>query len=59
MRYNLYTVLILGAFALLEWRGINLLPTGNTGRVPTSMRSSPGGYRSYQTWTSRGFHGGK
>lgn len=59
MRYTIFTVMLLGAFVFAEWRGINLLPTGHHARVPASMRSSPGGYRSYQTWTSRGFHGGK
>ena len=59
MRYSIYSIVIISSFVLLEWRGINLLPTGHSARVPTSMRSSPGGYRSYQSWSSRGFHGGK
>ena len=59
MSYNVYTLLIVSAFVFLEWRGINLLPTGNSARVPAGVRNSPGGYRSYTTWTSRGYHGGK
>lgn len=53
MRYILYTVVIICGFSLLEWRGINLLPTGSSSRVPPNLRNSSG-YRSYMI-----FHGGK
>jgi hypothetical protein len=53
MRYILYTTLIICGFSLLEWRGLNLLPTGDSARVPPSLRNAVG-YRSYQS-----FHGGK
>jgi len=59
MRYSVYSVLIVFGFVFMEWRGLNLLPTGRRAVVPASMRTSPGGYRSYQSWSSRGFHGGK
>ena len=53
MRYILYTALIVCSFSFLEWRGINLLPTGSSSRVPPNLRNSSG-YRSYMI-----FHGGK
>jgi hypothetical protein len=57
MRFALYSLAVLIAYAAIGWRGVNLLPTSNRSEIPASVRSSPGGYRSYHGF--RSFHGGK
>ena len=49
--------LIVGSYSALAFTGYEL---GSPARdeVPASVRSSPGGYRSYHFWHS-GYHGGK
>ena len=59
MRFAIFTAAVLGAFVLAEHRGMAL--GGSDHRAPAappSVRSSPGGYRSYHFWHT-GFHGGK
>ena len=58
MRYTVYTLAVLATYALVAWRGVNVLPTSQREMIPPSVRSSPGGYRSYHR-TNYGFHGGK
>lgn len=59
MRFAVLVVLILVAFSWAEWRGHTLIDFSQKHPpVPASVRSSPGGYRSYHFWHS-GFHGGK
>lgn len=50
-------VLILGGYSALAYTQREL---GGEDRdsIPSSMRSTPGGYRSYSYWHS-GYHGGK
>jgi hypothetical protein len=57
MRYTLYALAILATYGVIEWRGINLLPTSQKEPVPASVRNSPGGYRNFTSYY--GFHGGK
>lgn len=55
--YRLWAVAIVGGFAwasLSGWR----FSTAAKEHIPPSVRSSPGGYRSYHFWHS-GFSGGK
>ncbi len=59
MKYALFTLAILAAFAWAEERGHT--PGGPGRRAPVgaaSVRTSPGGYRSHSFWHT-GFHGGK
>lgn len=49
--------LVLG-FSVAEARGYLLFPAATHATIPASVRSSPGGYRSYHFWHS-GFQGGK
>jgi hypothetical protein len=58
MRYTIYTIAILATYTVMEWRGINVLPTSQRELIPASVRSSPGGYRSFHR-INYGFHGGK
>lgn len=58
MRYALYVFAVLCALVVVEWRGIPLVPQASHVVIPASVRSSPGGYRSYHFWHS-GFQGGK
>ena len=58
MKYPALCVLIFAGFTALEWRGANLLPGPEHIVVPTTVRSSPGGYRSFHFWHS-GYSGGK
>ena len=57
--------IVLGVFGLLVTTGYAALAyseyePGSPGReeIPASVRSSPGGYRSFHFWHS-GYHGGK
>jgi hypothetical protein len=59
MRYFFATALILSGFAWAESRGVGLVSSGQHHPAPpASVRTSPGGYRSYHFWHT-GFHGGK
>ena len=55
--YAVYCALVLGGFVYTEWRGIPLWRDARRVHVPASVRSSPGGYRSFHFHD--GFHGGK
>jgi hypothetical protein len=59
MKFMAFTALLLAGFAWAEWRGMT--PFAGDRKhppVPASVRSSPGGYRSYHFWHT-GFQGGK
>ena len=59
MKFAILTAAILAAFAVAEHRGVTLIDLGHKAPpAPASVRSSPGGYRSYHFWHT-GFHGGK
>ena len=58
MRYTIYAFAVLATYALMAWRGINVLPTSQREMIPPGVRSSPGGYRNFHR-TNYGFHGGK
>jgi hypothetical protein len=55
--YRLWVVGLLGFFAAGGLLGLRLGATAHE-RIPPSVRSSPGGYRSFHFWHS-GFSGGK
>lgn len=55
--YRLWVVGAVGGFAYASVTGWRV-PSGPRERIPPSVRSSPGGYRSYHFWHS-GFSGGK
>lgn len=50
-------VLIVGGYTALAYTQRELGPEERDA-IPSSMRSTPGGYRSYSYWHS-GYHGGK
>lgn len=56
--YMTFAGAVLLGFAILEILGTNLLPTSAHATAPASVRSSPGGYRSYHFWRT-GYRGGK
>jgi hypothetical protein len=56
-RFNLFAFTVVAAYTVLEWRGVDLLPTTEQTHVPGSVRNAPGGYRTYHS--NHGFHGGK
>ena len=58
MKFAIWCVAVVLGFATLEARGVDLFPTTEHATVPASVRSSPGGYRSFHFWHS-GFSGGK
>ena len=58
MKYAIFCAAVVAAFAALEARGVDLFPAAQHAVIPASVRSSPGGYRSYHFWHS-GFQGGK
>ena len=58
MKYAVFCALVVLAFTAVEVRGIDLIPRAQHAVIPASVRSSPGGYRSYHFWHS-GFQGGK
>ena len=56
----LYRLIAVGALALYAGAGFfgwEMQPEGRR-QIPTSVRHSPGGYRSFHFWHS-GIHGGK
>ncbi len=55
--YRLWVLLTLGAFVWASASGWRVLTPPHE-RIDPSVRSSPGGYRSYHFWHS-GFSGGK
>ncbi len=59
IRYAALCALLLGGFGFTEWRGMSLIPQSQHAVAPASVRSSPGGYRSYHYYRSGGFQGGK
>ncbi|MGN6109426.1 MAG: hypothetical protein ACTHU0_30240 [Kofleriaceae bacterium] len=52
-----FGALVIGAYSAFAFTGREL-GTPARDEVPASVRSSPGGYRSYHFWHS-GYHGGK
>ena len=58
MKYAIFCALVVAGFAVVEARGIVLIPRASHVTIPASGSSSPGGYRSYHFWHS-GFQGGK
>jgi hypothetical protein len=58
MKYAAFCALVVAGFAAIEVRGVVLFPSAAHATVPASVRSSPGGYRSYHFWHS-GYQGGK
>lgn len=57
--YAVFCAAALAAFAVLEHRGVNLVPESHHVSVPSSVRAAPGGYRTYRSWGGGGFRGGK
>lgn len=58
MKFIVYSALVCAAFVAAEVRGVVVFKAANHVNIPASVRSSPGGYRSYHFWHS-GFQGGK
>jgi len=59
MKFAIVTAALLSLVAWAELRGWALTePSRRHPPVPASVRSSPGGYRSYHFWHT-GYHGGK
>jgi hypothetical protein len=52
-----FSVLVLGSYSALAFTEYELAPVERD-EIPASVRSSPGGYRSYHFWHT-GYHGGK
>ena len=52
-----FSVLVLGGYTALAITGREL-GSEQRDEIPPSVRTSPGGYRSYSFWHS-GYHGGK
>lgn len=57
MRFMVYSIVVVALYAFLEARGVDLFPSSTHTLIPASVRNSPGGYRSYQTY--HGYRGGK
>jgi len=55
--YRILVVLVVGGFAVASFSGWRL-STAPKAHISPSVRSSPGGYRSYHFWHT-GFSGGK
>lgn len=55
--YRIFAVVVLGVYASIVFTGWEADDTEHTD-MPASVRSSPGGHRSYHFWFS-GSHGGK
>ena len=58
LAFPLFCVAMVLGCAWAEMRGVVFFASGEHVTVPASVRSSPGGYRSFHFWHS-GFHGGK
>jgi hypothetical protein len=58
VKFAAYCALLCAGFALAELRGVVVFKTAQHVTIPASVRSSPGGYRSFHFWHS-GFQGGK
>ena len=58
MKYIFFCAVVIAGFAALEARGVDLFRSAQHAVIPASVRSSPGGYRSYHFWHT-GFQGGK
>lgn len=56
--YKLFAVGLLALYAMAGLRGWELGGPGERRELPSSVRQSPGGYRSFHFWHS-GFQGGK
>ena len=56
--FTFFCALCLLGCAWAEYRGVVLFAASEHVTIPASVRSSPGGYRSYHFWHT-GFHGGK
>jgi len=52
-----FCVLVVGGYGALAYTQREL-GTEDRDQIPSSVRSSPGGYRSYSFWHT-GYHGGK
>lgn len=52
-----FSVIVLGGYSAIALTQRELT-SANKDEIPGSVRSSPGGYRSYSYWHS-GYHGGK
>ncbi|MBV8760733.1 MAG: hypothetical protein JO257_25800 [Deltaproteobacteria bacterium] len=52
-----FAALVVGGYSLFAYTGREFSDPERD-EVPASVRSSPGGYRSYHFWHS-GYHGGK
>lgn len=52
-----FSVLVVGGYSALAFTQRELAATERD-EIPASVRSSPGGYRSYHFWHT-GYHGGK
>lgn len=55
--YKVWIVVVLGLYAVAGFTGVRL-SGAERGRIDPTVRSSPGGYRSFHFWHS-GFAGGK
>lgn len=55
--YLVFGLLVISLYAMAELRGLDVT-TAPTQFVPSDVRQSPGGYRSFHFWHS-GYHGGK
>lgn len=49
---------LIGGYIYLGMSGVELITAGDRDVVPPTVRSSPGGYRSFAFWHS-GYEGGK
>ena len=58
MKFALFCAVVCLGFAAAEIRGVVFFRSSEHVSIPASVRSSPGGYRSYHFWHS-GFQGGK
>ena len=47
--YAVYTLAMLGLYGAAAWSGWEP-GAGKRGAIPASVRSAPGGYRSYHYW---------
>jgi hypothetical protein len=56
-RFTWFAIAVITGYVAISWRGVDLLPTSEQSHIPASVRTSPGGYRSYHVY--HGFHGGK